>query len=90
MVILDLLTSEQFASLLLGLQDLVVLGVAANLLDPGQAANPAGSRGAGVQRQCCAFLHSHCLGGSVHVWKQSHEYSEWEERIVVSLVVLLL
>ena len=36
---LDLLTSEQFASLLLGLEDLVALGVAANLLDPVQVGN---------------------------------------------------
>ena len=68
MVTLDLLTSEHFASLLLGVEDLVVLEVAANLLDPGQVGNPAGSTEAGVQRQCCAFLHSRCLlGGSVHV-----------------------
>ena len=67
MVILDLLASEQFASLL-GVEDLVALELAANLLDPVQFGNPVGSTGAGVQRQCCAFLHSHCLlGGSVHV-----------------------
>ena len=87
--ILDLLPSEQFASLL-AVEDLVALELVENLLDSVQAENPGGSPGAGVQRQCCAFLHSHCLGGSVHVWKQPHEYSEWEERIVVSLVVLLL
>ena len=65
--ILDLLPSEQFASLL-AVEDLVALELVENLLDPVQAENPGGSPGAGVQRQCCAFLHSRCLlGGSVHV-----------------------
>ena len=62
-----LLKAEHFA-FLVGVEDLVALEVVLNLLDPLQVENPGGSQGAGVQRQCCcAFLHSRCLGGNVHV-----------------------
>ena len=62
-----LLKAEQL-DFLVGVEDLVALEVVANLLDPLQVENPGGLEGAGVQRQCCcAFLHSRCLGGNVHV-----------------------